>query len=327
MAITQRNQKWQVHVVVDGQRFRKSYSTKEEAAMVEAVVRQSMVQGKPIPNFGFGDNISYTLKDALAKTYDMFWRGSKSEEKVIFNMNGLEKHFGRNRNINEITTEEIDKFIVEQKQQGRSNATINRKLATLSKCMRLAHEHGKLKQMPIFHRQKEGVGRIRWITKEEEKLLLQTLQQWSQHDLYDAFIVSIDTGLRRSELERLEANDISQDGIYVGDFEVGTKNGTYRVVPLTTRAREVLERRSKSNRKLFHSFWNRDMWDRARYHHNMDDVVWHTLRHTTCSRLVQGGMSLVKVKEWMGHKTITTTMRYSHLAPKHLQEGISLLED
>lgn len=327
MSVSQRNNGWQAHVVVDGQRFRKTFSTKEEAATAEAMVRQALVQGKPMPTFFGSTKLTYTLREAFDKTYEMYWRGTKSDEKFTLNIKQLENFFGRNRSVTELTTEEIDNFIVDQKRKNLSNATINRKLATLSKTLRLAHEQGKLKTMPVFHRQKEGQGRIRWITKDEEKLLLNTLEQWNQHDLYDAMIVSVDTGLRRSELERLTANDLSTDGVYVGDFEHGTKNGTFRVVPLTTRAREVLERRSRNNRHLFKGFWNRDMWDRVRNHLNMDDVVWHTLRHTTCSRLVQGGMSLVKVKEWMGHKAIQTTMRYSHLAPRHLQEGVSLLEE
>jgi integrase len=327
MSVSQRNNGWQAHVVVDGQRFRKTFSTKEEAATAEAMVRQAMVQGKPMPTFYTeGTNLTYTLRQAFDTTYDMYWRGSKSDEKVTLNIKQLEAYFGKNRPVTEVTTKEIDDFIVGQKRKNLSNATINRKLATLSKTLRLAHEQGKLKAMPVFHRQKEGQGRIRWVTKEEESLILQTMEQWNQHDLYDAMIVSIDTGLRRSELERLTSSDITKEGIYVGDFEHGTKNGTFRVVPLTTRAREVLTRRARDNRHMFKSFWNRDMWDRVRNHLNMDDVVWHTLRHTTCSRLVQGGMSLVKVKEWMGHKSIQTTMRYSHLTPKHLQEGVSLLE-
>ena len=36
---------------------------------------------------------------------------------------------------------------------------------------------------------------------------------------------------------------------------------------------------------------------------------------------------MVSVKEIMGHSTIATTMRYAHLAPKNLQDAISVLEN
>ena len=32
------------------------------------------------------------------------------------------------------------------------------------------------------------------------------------------------------------------------------------------------------------------------------------------------------VKQWMGHKSVQMTMRYAHLAPSDLDEGVSVLE-
>ena len=103
-----------------------------------------------------------------------------------------------------------------------------------------------------------------------------------------------------------------------------------RLVPCTSRVRNTLEIRSKTTNKnllfYFHVNWYRDRFDKIRNILDLKDVVWHTLRHTCASRLVQGRVPLTHVKEWMGHKTITTTMRYAHLAPKHLQVGIDVLE-
>ena len=41
---------------------------------------------------------------------------------------------------------------------------------------------------------------------------------------------------------------------------------------------------------------------------------WHLFRHTFASRLVQAGVSLYKVAEWMGHSDVRTTRIYAHLA-------------
>ena len=76
----------------------------------------------------------------------------------------------------------------------------------------------------------------------------------------------------------------------------------------------------------FKTYWYRDRWDRLRHILKLDDAPWHTLRHTTASRLVQRGVQLVVVKEIMGHRSIHTTMRYAHLQPANLVDAISVLE-
>lgn len=42
---------------------------------------------------------------------------------------------------------------------------------------------------------------------------------------------------------------------------------------------------------------------------------WHDLRHTFASQLVSAAVPMRQVQEWLGHSTITMTMRYAHLAP------------
>jgi site-specific recombinase XerD len=54
-------------------------------------------------------------------------------------------------------------------------------------------------------------------------------------------------------------------------------------------------------------------------------VVFHTLRHTYASRLVMAGVDLYTVQRLMGHKDITMTRRYAHLAPEHLDKAVSVL--
>src|SRR5271170_3881227 len=57
------------------------------------------------------------------------------------------------------------------------------------------------------------------------------------------------------------------------------------------------------------------------------NFTWHDLRHTFISRLVMRGADLRTVQELAGHKSITMTVRYSHLSPQHNQRTIELLDE
>ena len=56
-------------------------------------------------------------------------------------------------------------------------------------------------------------------------------------------------------------------------------------------------------------------------------IHFHSLRHSFASNLVQQGVSLYKVKELLGHSSITTTEIYSHLNIDSLREAISKLDN
>lgn len=48
-----------------------------------------------------------------------------------------------------------------------------------------------------------------------------------------------------------------------------------------------------------------------------DDYKFNTLRHTFASWAVIAGVDLYRVSKWMGHKSISTTEIYAHLAPEY----------
>jgi site-specific recombinase XerD len=56
------------------------------------------------------------------------------------------------------------------------------------------------------------------------------------------------------------------------------------------------------------------------------EFILHCLRHTCASRLVNNGIDLYVVKEWLGHSTIQVTERYAHLSPGKLAHAASVLE-
>jgi site-specific recombinase XerD len=63
-------------------------------------------------------------------------------------------------------------------------------------------------------------------------------------------------------------------------------------------------------------------WRRA----GIRDFHFHHLRHTFASHLVMAGVDLTTVSRLLGHKTLTMTLRYSHLAPAHMLNAVGILE-
>lgn len=57
------------------------------------------------------------------------------------------------------------------------------------------------------------------------------------------------------------------------------------------------------------------------------NFTFHDLRHTFASRLVMAGVDLATVKELMGHKDITMTLRYTHLSNDHKHDAVGKLVD
>lgn len=142
------------------------------------------------------------------------------------------------------------------------------------------------------------------------------------------------TGLRVSELVGLNRKDVN---LKKGEFAVRGKGGKIRVVFLTDSASEAiknyLEKRTDIDPALFihNKGTKKDLRLSARsieraikYYATKagitKKVTPHTLRHSFATSMLGGGADLRSVQALLGHSSITTTQRYTHVTDQHLKE-------
>ena len=332
MPVAQRGKRFLATVHHNKERYRRSFETAVEATAWEAESLARLARGEaPIMAEGAA-GAPQTMEALAALCHAHFWKGSKSERTTMINVRTVISHLG-NPHPSKVTTVAVDTLIMKWKGMGSSDSTINRRLAVLSKMMRFAEDRGFIPKRPKIERRREPEGRIRYYTPEEEQKILEWFRHNGEPDMEDLTITAIDTGLRKGELLRLKHQDIDlKDGtIHV----YKTKTSRPRVVPMTKRVKDVLTRRTenlKHGDAIFPGMTEattRWSWDQLRLHLKVVDdphFVFHTLRHTFVSRLVQRGAQMFAVAELAGHSTLTTTRRYSHLAPKDLSNTVSLLD-
>lgn len=180
--------------------------------------------------------------------------------------------------------------------------------------------------LPHFEMPRFDNRRMRFLTPNEAKDLLFSLrlrsELWS-----DITQFALNTGLRSIELFNLQTYNVSIEHrlVYIMDG----KSSTTRSIPLNNISLAVAEKYYSSKKNfLFMSKgrkinavsktfprvvqelgFNKHITDRRQH------VVFHTLRHTFASWLVQGGHPLTLVGDLLGHKSIQMTKRYAHLAP------------
>ncbi|ATU92232.1 tyrosine-type recombinase/integrase [Phyllobacterium zundukense] len=225
------------------------------------------------------------------------------------------------------TQEMLDSVIGTLRERGNSNATINRKMAALSKLLRKACKMGDIYNLPEFRRQKERQGRIRFLEAEEEQRLFSAIRARCD-DSYRLSVFLVDTGCRLGEAIGLNWNDLQDSR---STFWL-TKSGRSRTAPLTARARELIQiphGRLKGPFSMHNQVRFRAIWNDAKAEVGLgkdDQVVPHILRHTCASRLVRGGIDIRRVQIWLGHQTLSMTMRYAHLATNDLDSCVAVLE-
>ncbi|MDT7042929.1 tyrosine-type recombinase/integrase [Candidatus Nitronereus thalassa] len=321
--------KWWVRLFINGREKWFRAENKTQAKALYGRLRADIREGKYFPEkFDKQKDIS------LRAWIDRYLEGSTNRNLVN------EKRHGRfwklllgKRTLGQITIEDCRRTQAKIRAKGKwKPATINRYMAFLRRVLMVALKEGKISQNPVssvkFFPEAE---KVRFLTDEE----LLNLRKHLAEEEWKLVAFAVETGIRREEQFHLRWNHIS--------FEAQTltiplpKGGRTRHVPLSTQALEILRSLDSILNSPFVFAGIKDplqpMDSRAFMRRAFEPALrkaaiqgasWHTLRHTTASRLAMAGVPIRTIQEILGHRDIGTTLKYTHLAPSHLKEAIQL---
>lgn len=237
----------------------------------------------------------------------------------------------------------------------RSGSTINRYLALGSRIFSLARVNGMVNSNPFSHVRKleEGGKRQRYLTRVEETRLMEVLTD-DLNFLRAPVIVSIGTGLRKSELLSLKVGEIN-----FGQFPIfcrvngrdltippgcllvaKSKNKESRTIPMNPQVDAALRigvGNAKDHESVFSFSGNgvscstiKDGFElacnRAGITYGLTRVgglTWHGLRDTFATCLRESGAHPFTIKDLMGHKTLSITAGYAHGTPEGMRQAVN----
>ena len=332
MSIKQRGSSFEASLIHSGKRYRRSFRDQAEAIRWEAEARLAILENRQ-PDMGSLARVAEGQPRTLGELRDYVerrhWAGTRSERTTMINADNVVEILGADLDIRKIDETHVDCLVFELERKGNANATVNRKLAVLSKMMRIAAERGWVNRKPRIERKRESEHRIICLTRDEEEQVIRFTRHVGKAAHADLWEVLVDTGMRCGEALKLRWSDIDWDARTI---TTQSKNGDVRSIPMTDRALDTLTRRRTMGGSgpwvhLTQSSVNH-VWNLVRSHmnrHNDEQFVPHALRHTFASRLARSGVPIATIKALCGHKTISITMRYAHLAPHNLTDAIQVL--
>lgn len=253
--------------------------------------------------------------------------------------------------VDELSTENIRSVVILRAirawlaslvQQGKSRSTISRRTASIRSFTAWAYRRGYLDSDPgLLVTSARGDQKLPQVqTPSDTAELLsyaatRTREENSPAAIRDWAILETiyATGIRVSEVCSLDTTSIDQQGMTLRVIGKGNKE---RVVPFTRACLSALQawlshgRPSlaipEAGRALFVGDKGRRIDPRvirAMIHRmcaqaGVRDLAPHALRHTAATHILAGGADLRAVQEMLGHSSLQTTQRYTHVDAQRL---------
>jgi integrase/recombinase XerC len=233
----------------------------------------------------------------------------------------------------------VRSFLAARAGAGDANSSIGRKLATVRSLFKYLGREGIVTQSPaaavVTPKKDQRLPRV--LSADEAARLMDHPDRTQPRSPRDQAILEVlySAGVRVAELVGLHAEDV--------DLEAGTatvmgKGRKERVVLLGSKAVASLKayldslpaaarftstplfRNSRGGRLTTRSV-ERIVTAQCRALPNFPAMTPHTLRHSFATHLLDGGADLRAIQEMLGHASLSTTQRYTHVALDRMMEA------
>ncbi|MFP4561571.1 MAG: tyrosine-type recombinase/integrase [Thiohalorhabdus sp.] len=265
----------------------------------------------------------------------------RDQERDLYSLRQLHPEFS-GRNLQEVTTQDVLGYVRRRRSEGAAAATVNREIGLLSVAINHANLYWgwELPNPAQGCREAEPEGRVRWITRAEARRLIEAARERKRAPyLADYIQLGLYTGMRRREILELEWRRVDlKRGVILLEAE-HNKGRRRRTVPINRAAREALINRRRwlaehapGSRWVFANRQGERIADPKKAFAaavaaaGLEDFTPHDMRHTFASWLVMEGVDLYRVRDLLGHRSITQTERYAHLAPHRIAEAAAVLD-
>jgi integrase len=306
---------------IDGIRVQQSTKciTRTEAKEYEDHLKQQIRR-----QLRLGEKAPRTWKEAVVRWCKEMTH-KKSLETDIYRLRKLRPYLD-SLFLHQINKPIIETFIEDKIKEGKTIATINRYLALIKAILSKAKKEWEwLKDVPNIRLKKEANKRLRWLTYEEARKLIQELPE----HLAQMARFTLATGLRAANVRLLEWSQIDMHKQHAWVYGDQAKGKKPIAIPLNQDAMEVLSQQIGHHEKYVFPYNGhpvnkcstrafRNAVKRSKIK-DADDFRWHDLRHTWASWHVQNGTSLMELKELGGWEDKDMVFRYAHLSNDRLK--------
>jgi len=249
-----------------------------------------------------------------------------------------------NLSLREITPGLLEQYKCRLVSQGLSPNTILKILYLLSSIFEYAALSDDSLTNPVrkVKRMRIPIKSMTSFTEDEIEALLQAASDNSNQ--VAAIALAAYAGLRASEVLGLEWSNIDLEKkeiricqtVVRGELRPTTKSGRPRIIDIQKRLHTILLEHMKmvGNEGFVTQTYSGNGYHKVQGFFSKvmakagitRKAGFHALRHAFATRAIQRGVDLLTLKDWMGHSTIETTMRYVHHDREHSKQAMNLLD-